>query len=106
MATFMNRSLLLPIAGFLAFACACCKKSPVERVLLVSLDTTRADYVDSGRGGRAWTPELRRFAAGSWVFDNAYSPIPQTLPAHLAVLSGRLPHELGVFGNEYVYDGR
>ena len=40
------------------------------------------------------------------MFANAYSPIPQTLPAHLAVLSGRLPHELGVFGNEYVYDGR
>ncbi len=98
--------LLLPLAVFLALPTACSKKPPIENVLLVSLDTTRADYVDSGRGSRAWTPELRRFAAGSWVFDNAYSPIPQTLPAHLAVLSGRLPHELGVFGNEYVYDGR
>ena len=103
----MNRPLLLlPVAALLALAAACSRKPPVENVLLVSLDTTRADYVDCGRGGRAWTPELRRFAANAWVFANAYSPIPQTLPAHLAVLSGRLPHELGVFGNEYAYDGR
>ena len=103
----MNRPpLLLPVAALLALSLACSRKPAGENVLLISLDTTRADYVDSGRGGRAWTPELRRFAAGAWVFTNAYSPIPQTLPAHLAVLSGRLPHELGVFGNEDVYDGR
>jgi hypothetical protein len=75
-------------------------------VLLVSLDTTRADFVDTGEGSRAWTPELRRFADSAWVFSEAYSPIPQTLPAHLAVLSGLLPHQLGVYGNEQAYDGR
>ena len=101
-----RRSLLLPLAGLLALSAACARKPRIENVLLVSLDTTRADYVDSGRGSRAWTPELRRFGAGAWVFENAFTTIPQTLPAHLAMLSGRLPHELGVFGNEYVYDGR
>jgi len=98
--------LLLPLIMLLALSCACSKKPRVENVLLISLDSTRADYIDSGFGSRAWTPELRRFASSSWVFANAYSPIPQTLPAHLAVFCGRLPHELGVFGNEYVYDGR
>ena len=105
--TFMSRPLLhLTLILLMALSCACSKRPPIENVLLVSLDSTRADYVDSGLGARAWTPELRRFASGSWVFANAYSPIPQTLPAHLAVLSGRPPHELGVFGNEQVYDGR
>jgi hypothetical protein len=103
----MNRPLLfLSLAGLLALSAACSRKPPSENVLLISLDTTRADYVDSGRGSRAWTPALRRFAGSAWVFANAYSPIPQTLPAHLSVLSGRLPHELGVFGNEGFYDGR
>ena len=103
----MSRPLLhLTLILLMALSCACSKRPPIENVLLVSLDSTRADYVDSGLGARAWTPELRRFASGSWVFTNAYSPIPQTLPAHLAVLSGRPPHQLGVFGNEQVYDGR
>jgi hypothetical protein len=85
---------------------ACLRRPAAESVLLVSLDTTRADFVDTGEGSRAWTPELRRFADSAWVFSEAYSPIPQTLPAHLAVFSGRLPHQLGVYGNEQAYDGR
>jgi len=101
-----RRSLFLPLAVLLALSAACSRKPRIENVLLISLDTTRADFVDTGLGSRAWTPELRRFAAGAWVFENAFTTIPQTLPAHLAMLSGRLPHELGVFGNEYVYDGR
>lgn len=97
---------LLPLVLPLLLLPACPGRPRMDNVLLVSLDTTRADFVDSGEGSRAWTPELRRFAASAWVFANAYSPIPQTLPAHLAVLSGLLPHQLGVFGNEHVYDGR
>lgn len=85
---------------------ACGRRPQAQSVLLVSLDTTRADFVDTGEGSRAWTPELRRLADSSWVFTQAYSPIPQTLPAHLAVLSGLLPHQLGVFGNGQAYDGR
>ena len=96
----------LPLLYLLILLPACSATPRIENVLLISLDTTRTDFLDLGQGGRAWTPELRRFAAGSWVFANAYSPIPQTLPAHLAAFSGQLPHQLGVFGNESVYDGR
>ncbi len=97
---------MLPLVSLLFLLPACARKPHLENVLLISLDTTRADFTDTGCGGRAWTPELHRFAAGSWTFENAITPIPQTLPAHLAALSGRPPHQLGVFGNEQVYDGR
>jgi len=100
------KSRLILLALPLLLLPACGRRPRAQSVLLVCLDTTRADFVDCGEGSRAWTPELRRFAASAWVFAEAYSPIPQTLPAHLAALSGLLPHQLGVFGNEQAYDGR
>ena len=103
----MARTLfILQVFLLLIFPASCAKKASIENVVLISLDTTRADHVDSGRGARARTPELRRFASQAIVFDNAFCTIPQTLPSHLSIFSGRDPHELGVFGNEYVYDGR
>lgn len=75
-------------------------------VVLITLDTTRSDYVDTGNGARAFTPELKRIAQKSIVFDRAYCAIPQTLPSHLSLLTSYFPHECGVYSNQYKYDGR
>jgi membrane-anchored protein YejM (alkaline phosphatase superfamily) len=75
-------------------------------VILISLDTTRADYVDTGVGANAYTPELRRFARGAVIFENAFCTIPQTLPSHLSMLTSYYPHQCGVYSNQYNYDGR
>jgi hypothetical protein len=75
-------------------------------VVFISLDTTRNDHVDTGRGATAYTPELRKFSTNSIVFENAFATIPLTLPSHLSVFTSYLPHDLGVFSNEYKYDGR
>jgi membrane-anchored protein YejM (alkaline phosphatase superfamily) len=84
-----------------------CSPRPQDyNIILISLDTTRSDFVDTGRGAKAFTPELRKFAQESIVFDRAYSAIPQTLPSHLAMLTSYLPHECGVFSNHYQYDNR
>jgi membrane-anchored protein YejM (alkaline phosphatase superfamily) len=75
-------------------------------VVLITLDTTRSDYVDTGDGARAFTPELKRIARKSIVFERAFCTIPQTLPSHLSVLTSYFPHECGVYSNQYNYDGR
>jgi membrane-anchored protein YejM (alkaline phosphatase superfamily) len=75
-------------------------------VVLITLDTTRSDYVDTGAGARAFTPELKNIAQKSIVFDHAYCTIPQTLPSHLSILTSYFPHECGVYSNQYNYDGR
>ncbi len=75
-------------------------------VVLISLDTTRSDYVDTGEGARAFTPELKRFAQQAAAFERAYTTIPQTLPAHLSILTSYYPHECEVLSNQYAYDGR
>lgn len=74
-------------------------------VIFISMDTTRADYIDTGRGARAYTPEIKRFSKKALIFDRAYAAIPLTLPSHLSVFSSYLPHELGVLNNDYQYTG-
>ena len=68
-------------------------------IVLISIDTLRADRLPAYGYGTIRTPHMDRFAADSVVFDEAYSHSPQTLPAHTSILSGRLPFEHGVRDN-------
>src|SRR4029079_8301907 len=45
------------------------------------------------------TPAIDALAADGLVFERAYAHAPQTLPAHVSILSGRLPFETGVRDN-------
>jgi len=62
-------------------------------VILVSLDTLRADRLGSMGYPRATTPRLDEIAAGGIVFEQAISPAPWTLPAHVSLLTSQLPNE-------------
>jgi arylsulfatase A-like enzyme len=74
-----------------------CSAAPARpNILLVSIDTLRADRV--GRrdaAGRSITPNLDAFAAEAAVFTEAYSQANETLYAHAALFSGRHPSDLG-----------
>jgi arylsulfatase A-like enzyme/Tfp pilus assembly protein PilF len=65
-------------------------------VILISIDTLRADHLPAYgyRSGR--TPAIDLLAKDGVVFERAYAHAVQTLPAHAAMLSGRLPFETGV----------
>ena len=75
-------------------------------VVLISVDTLRADHLPAyGYRGVA-TPALDALARDAIVFENAYSPAPLTLPAHVSLLSGQLPPRHGVRDNlGYVFAG-
>ena len=68
------------------------------RVLLVTLDTFRADRV-SALGGSVDTPTLDDLAARGVIFEQAVAQAPITCPAHLSILSGTSPATHGVFAN-------
>ena len=68
-------------------------------IILISIDTLRADRLPAYGYDKVRTPNLDSFAAQSVVFDRAYSHAPQTLPAHASILSGLLPFEHGVRDN-------
>ena len=68
-------------------------------VVLVTIDTLRADAVGFAGNEAAETPHLDRLAASGWVFDRAHAHSVMTLPSHANLLTGRLPYEHGVRDN-------
>lgn len=71
---------------------------PTRHVVLVTLDTTRADAL--GAWGGPPTPTLDRLAAAGTRYAAAVTPSPLTLPAHASLLTGRDPVVHGVRRND------
>ncbi len=70
---------------------ACSRESRPANLLLVTLDTTRADALGTYAKRPGVTPRLDAFAAESVVFESARSVAPLTLPAHSSMLTGLYP---------------
>ena len=68
-------------------------------VILVSIDTLRADRLPAYGYGGVETPALDALRNDSILFERAYSHIPLTLPAHSSLLTGLLPPEHGLRDN-------
>jgi arylsulfatase A-like enzyme len=65
-------------------------------VLLVVLDTVRAQNLSLYGYARQTTPTLDKWAARAAVFDQAIAPSPWTFPSHATIFTGRWPHELAI----------
>jgi choline-sulfatase len=74
-------------------------------VLLVSIDTLRADHVGSYGYPAAATPVIDALAARGLRFEQAETVTPLTLPAHASLLSGTFPASHGVRDNGSFYVG-
>jgi arylsulfatase A-like enzyme len=68
-------------------------------VLLIVMDTVRADRLSLYSYRRATTPKLEQLAKRGIRFDKVRATAPWTLPSHTSMFTGRLPHELGVEWN-------
>ena len=83
---------LLLLAALGLTATGCHGPSPKPGVVLVILDTVRADHLGAYGYSRATSPNLDRLAAEGDRFDEAWSQAPWTLPAIATVLTGLPPH--------------
>jgi len=96
----MKKILLL---SAMALAVACNKERPVSSkpapVIIVSIDTLRADHLPLYGATGVETPSLDAFAKDAILFENAYSHVPLTLPSHVTLLTGLLPEATGVRNN-------
>jgi arylsulfatase A-like enzyme len=92
------RSAGLALVGLIV-ACAP-TEAPRPNVILVSMDTLRADRLSYyGRIERQTTPLLDRLAAESVVFTDCLAPSTVTGPSHLSMFTGQLPERHGLLEN-------
>lgn len=75
------------------------KERPRPNVLLITIDTLRADRLGAYGYSLARTPNLDALADQGTLFEEALSSAPITLPAHTTILSGLLPPSHGVRDN-------
>jgi arylsulfatase A-like enzyme/predicted negative regulator of RcsB-dependent stress response len=95
---------LLP-ALLVALALPACERAeratafPKAPVILISIDTLRADRLPAYGYSAVETPNLDALARDAMLFESAWSHCPMTLPAHASMLTGLLPTEHGVRNN-------
>lgn len=65
-------------------------------VLVIVLDTLRADHLSSYGYSRPTSPEIDRIASQGVLFENAIAPCSWSLPSHASLLTGRAPSEHGM----------
>lgn len=75
---------------------ASCRRVSPPNVLLITLDTTRADRLGCYGYPRAMTLALDRIAEQGIVFDQAFAAAPLTTPSHATMLTGLYPPEHGI----------
>ena len=90
--------LVLLVASF-AGAWWLWKPAAPGPVILISIDTLRADHLAAYGYTKGRTPNIDALAKDAVVFDRAYAHAPQTLPSHTSMLTGQLPFEHGVRDN-------
>src|SRR5260221_63771 len=71
----------------------------IRNVLLISIDTLRADRVSAYGFPRPTTPNIDAVAREGVLFRNVHTPVPMTLPAHVSMLTGTLPPTHGLRDN-------
>ena len=80
------------------------RRIPIKRdarlnVLLITLDTTRADRLGVYGYAQARTPNLDAITRNGVMFSNAYCQVPLTLPSHCSIMTGTTPLAHGVHNN-------
>ena len=82
-------ALLTATLGLLATSCGGGSSEPRPSVLLLTLDTTRADYLSCYGSTRSRTPVLDGLAQSGALFENAMASSAVTPVAHASILTGR-----------------
>src|SRR5258708_18453634 len=88
----LRRFVFLLIGSFLL---ACCELlaqvKPAPNVVVITIDTLRADHLGCYGDKQIHTPNIDALASDGARFERAYTPVPVTLPAHTVIFTGTYP---------------
>ena len=73
--------------------------SSIRNVLLISIDTLRADHLSCYGHDKPTTPHIDALAKEGVLFEHVVAPVPLTLPSHCSMLTGTNPTYHGVHDN-------
>src|SRR5579871_3976265 len=94
-------AILAAVLGVRAYQA---RRAPLN-VLLISIDTLRADHLGAYGYAAAQTPAIDRLASRGLRFTHAATVAPLTLPAHSSLMTGTFPAYHGVRDNGGFYLG-
>ena len=90
----------LCVTGVLTwFAIERIRTPKIRNIVLISIDTCRADHLSCYGYPEQTTPNIDAFAQGATRFEKAITPVPITLAAHSSMLTGTIPPAHGVHNN-------
>src|SRR6187549_2915201 len=94
-------AFLLAVFGLAGCSSKDAGAASVERpnVLLIAVDTLRADKLDCYGTPRGLTPQMDRLASGGARFEHCFAHAPWTLPSFASLLTSTLPQAHGAGGN-------
>jgi len=75
---------------------------PPRGVVLISIDTLRADHMSLYGYGRKTTPHIDAWAKNAIVFQQAVVQLPGTLPSHITMMTSLYPRQHGVYPPDHV----
>jgi arylsulfatase A-like enzyme/Flp pilus assembly protein TadD len=86
-----SRALLLTAALLLAASTAFAAPAVAPNVVVITIDTLRADHVGCYGYKQIHTPNIDALAADGSRFERAYTAVPVTLPSHTVMFTGTYP---------------
>jgi arylsulfatase A-like enzyme/Flp pilus assembly protein TadD len=99
----LRRILLVLVAGACfgwLLARVTVLRKEVRSIVVISIDTCRADHLSCYGFGRQTTPNIDAIAEEGVLFENVIAPVPLTLPSHSSMLTGTIPPYHGVRNND------
>jgi arylsulfatase A-like enzyme len=96
-----TRALALAASTALLWQAMGCSAEPPaadrpQNLIVISIDTLRADHMSLHGYPRPTTPRIDAFAGRAATFDRAIAPWPKTVPSMVAIFNSRYPHSTGI----------